>query len=397
MFTRFFYLLRARGLKVTMKEWETLLQGLEMNLHHSSLMGFYTLARAVLVHRESDYDRFDQCFLEYFKGVKHYEELPKELEDWLNSPIEGLQVDPSLLNQIELDIETIREMFEQRLKEQKERHDGGSHWVGTGGTSAFGNSGFHPGGIRVGGEGRHRTALQVAGERNFRDFRDDQVLHTRQFQMAFRRLRQFSALEDGPKDELQLEETIKKTGDNAGRLKLVFDRPRRNTVKLLLLFDSGGSMWSHTKLCSALFQAVSKESKFKDLRIYYFHNCFYDNLYTAPSCSHATAVDSEWVLNNLKQDYKVIVVGDAAMAPYELMSPGGCSDYYTYNAEPGIVWIDRFRDRYDRMIWLNPTSEEYWEKGYGSETVKIIKKHVPMYHLSVRGLEQGLRELLRAK
>lgn len=397
MFTRFFYLLRARGLKVTMKEWETLLQGLEMNLHHSSLMGFYTLARAVLVHRESDYDRFDQCFLEYFKGVKHYEELPKELEDWLNSPIEGLQVDPSLLNQIELDIETIREMFEQRLKEQKERHDGGSHWVGTGGTSAFGNSGFHPGGIRVGGEGRHRTALQVAGERNFRDFRDDQVLHTRQFQMAFRRLRQFSALEDGPKDELQLEETIKKTGDNAGRLKLVFDRPRRNTVKLLLLFDSGGSMWSHTKLCSALFQAVSKESKFKDLRIYYFHNCFYDNLYTAPSCSHATAVDSEWVLNNLKQDYKVIVVGDAAMAPYELMSPGGCSDYYTYNAEPGIVWIDRFRDRYDRMIWLNPTSEEYWEKGYGSETVKIIKKHVPMYHMSVKGLEQGLRELLRAK
>lgn len=288
-------------------------------------------------------------------------------------------------------------MFEQRLKQQKERHDGGSHWVGTGGTSPFGNSGFHPGGIRVGGEGRHRTALQVAGERNFRDFRDDQVLHTRQFQMAFRRLRQFSALEDGPKDELQLDETIKKTGDNAGRLKLVFDRPRRNTVKLLLLFDSGGSMWSHTKLCSALFQAVSKESKFKDLRIYYFHNCFYDNLYTAPSCSHATAVDSEWVLNNLKQDYKVIVVGDAAMAPYELMSPGGCSDYYTYNKEPGIVWIDRFRARYDRMIWLNPTSEQYWEQGYGSETVKIIKKHVPMYHLSVKGLEQGLRELIKAK
>lgn len=397
MFTRFFYLLRARGLKVTMKEWETLLQGLEMNLHHSSLMGFYTLARAVLVHTEADFDRFDQCFLEYFKGVKHYEELPKELEEWLNTPIEGLEADEALLGQIDIDIETIREMFEQRLKQQKERHDGGSHWVGTGGTSPFGNSGFHPGGIRVGGEGRHRSALQVAGERNFRDFRDDQVLHTRQFQMAFRRLRQFSALEDGPKDELQLDQTIKQTGDNAGRLKLVFDRPRRNTVKLLLLFDSGGSMWSHTKLCSALFQAVSRESKFKDLRIYYFHNCFYDNLYTAPSCSAATAVDSEWVLNNLKQDYKVIVVGDAAMAPYELMSPGGCSDYYTYNAEPGIVWIDRFRNRYDRMIWLNPTSEQYWEQGYGSETVKIIKNHVPMYHMSVKGLEQGLRELIKAR
>lgn len=397
MFTAFFYLLRARGLKVTMKEWETLLQGLEKNLHRSSLMGFYTLARAVLVHTEADYDRFDQCFLEYFKGIEHAEEIPKELEDWLNSPIDPLEVDPSLLQIPELDIDTIREMFEQRLREQKSRHDGGSHWVGTGGTSAFGNSGFHPGGIRVGGEGRHRSALQVAGERNFRDFRDDQVLHTRQFQMAFRRLRQFSALEDGPKDELQLEDTVKQTGDNAGRLKLVFDRPRRNTVKLLLLFDSGGSMWSHTKLCSALFQAVSRESKFKDLRIYYFHNCFYDNLYTAPSCSHATAVDSEWVLQNLKQDYKVIVVGDAAMAPYELMSPGGCSDYYSYNQEPGIAWIDRFRDRYDRMIWLNPTSEAYWDHGYGSETVKIIKNHVPMYHMSVKGLEKGLRELLRAR
>lgn len=397
MFTPFFYLLRARGLKVSMKEWETLLQGLELGLHHSSLMGFYTLARAVLVHTEADYDRFDQCFLEFFKGVQHYEELPKELEDWLNTPIEGLEVDPSLLNNPELDIETIREMFEQRLKEQKSRHDGGSHWVGTGGTSAFGNSGFHPGGIRVGGEGRHRTALQVAGERNFRDFREDQVLQTRQFQMAFRRLRQFSSLEDGPKDELQLDRTIKETGDNAGRLRLVFDRPRRNSVKLLLLFDSGGSMWSHTKLCSALFQAVSRESKFKDLRIYYFHNCFYDNLYTQPSCSHASAVDSEWVLNNLKQDYKVIVVGDAAMAPYELMSPGGCSDYYTYNQEPGIVWIDRFRDRYDRMIWLNPTSETYWEQGYGSETVKIIRQHVPMYHMSVQGLEKGLRELIKAR
>ncbi len=398
MFTPFFYLLRARGLRVSIKEWDTLLQGLELGLHHSSLMGFYTLARAVLVHRESDYDRFDQCFLEFFKGIKHSEEIPKELEDWLNTPIEGLaEVREELLNKPELDIETIRSMFEQRLKEQKERHDGGSHWVGTGGTSPFGNSGFHPGGIRVGGEGRSRSALQVAGDRNFRDFRDDQVLHTRQFQMAFRRLRQFSALEDGPKDELQLDETIKKTGDNAGRLRLVFDRPRRNTVKLLMLFDSGGSMWSHTKLCSALFQAVSRESKFKDLRIYYFHNCFYDNLYTEPSCHQNTAIDAEWVLANLRQDYKVIVVGDAAMAPYELLSPGGCSDYFTYNNEPGIVWIDRFRDRFDSMIWLNPTSESYWERGYGSDTVKIIKSHVPMFHMSVKGLEKGFKELLKTK
>ena len=397
MFTDFFYLLRSYGLKVTMKEWETLLRGLELGLHGSSLMGFYSLARAVLVHTESDFDRFDRCFLEYFKGVEHMETLPPELEDWLNTPIDPKEFDPAMLQNMGLDIDKIREMFEQRLKEQHERHDGGNHWVGTGGTSPFGNNGYYPGGIRVGGVGRNRSALQVAGERNFRDFREDQILQTRQFQMAFRRLRQFSALEDGPKDELQLDDTIKETGDNAGRLKLVFDRPRRNTVKLLLLFDSGGSMWEFTKLCAALFQAVSKESKFKDLKIYYFHNCFYDYLYKTPSCHHMEALDTEWVLQNCGSDYKVIVVGDASMAPYELLSPGGCSDYYSYNKEPGIDWIGKFLKRYDRMIWLNPLRPASWDFGYGCETIKIIKAQVPMFPLTVQGLQNALKELIKAR
>ena len=397
MFTDFFYLLRAYGLKVTMKEWDSLLRGLEMNLHHCSLTGFYTLARAVLVHTEADYDRFDRCFLEYFKNIQSFEELPAELEDWLNQPVDPKTFDPEALKELGLDIETIRKMLEERLKEQTERHDGGNYWVGTSGRSPFGNSGIYPGGIRVGGQGRSRSALQVAGERNYRDFRDDQVLQTRQFQMAFRRLRQFSALDDGPKDELQLDRTIKETGDNAGRLKLVFDRPRRNTVKLLLLFDSGGSMWEYTKLCSALFSAVSKESKFKDLRIYYFHNCFYDYLYTTPACSRAAKVETEWVMNNLRGDYKVIVVGDASMAPYELLSPGGCSDYYTFNQEPGIDWIRRFSQRYDRFIWLNPLSQSSWDYGYGSETVRMIKAEVPMYPLTVKGLQDGLKALVQAR
>lgn len=397
MFTEFFYLLRANGLKITIKEWETLLRGMELGLHNSSLMGFYTLARAVLVHTEADFDRFDQCFAEYFKGVKHYDKLPDLLVQWLNTPIDPITFDPSLVESEGLDIDTIREMFEQRLREQHERHDGGSRWVGTSGRSPFGNSGQYAGGIRVGGQGRSRSAVQVAGDRDFRDFRDDQVLQTRQFQVAFRRLRQFSTLEDGPKDELQLDETIQKTGDNAGRLKLVFDRPRRNSVKLLLLFDSGGSMWPFSKLCSSLFQAVSRESKFKDLRIYYFHNCFYDYLYTTPACTRGVSVETEWVLANLKQDYKVIVVGDGSMAPYELLSPGGCQDYYFYNEHPGIEWIERFQNRYDRMIWLNPLNPRSWDFGYGSETVKILKDMVPMYPLTVRGLQDGLKELIRAR
>ena len=397
MFTDFFYLLRLRGLKISMQEWQTLLQGLELGLHRSSLMGFYTLARSVLVHTEADFDRFDQVFLEYFKDIQPFEELPKELEDWLNTPIDPVEYDPAMLTNQGLDIETIRKMLEERMKEQTERHDGGTHWVGTGGASPFGNSGYYPGGIRVGGQGRNRSALQVAGQRHFRDFREDTVLESRQFQMAFRRLRQFSALEDGPKDELQLDDTIKETGDNAGQLRLVFGRPRRNTVKLLMLFDSGGSMWGYTKLCASLFQAVSRESKFKDLKTYYFHNCFYDDLYTTPGCHHSDSVSTEWVLSQLGQDYKVIVVGDASMAPYELLRPGGCSDYYTYNSEPGIDWIEKFTARYDRMIWLNPLPEASWESGYGSETIRIIKSKVPMYRLTLEGVQAGLKSLVAAR
>ena len=397
MFTDFFYLLRLRGLKVTMQEWQTLLQGLSLGLHRSSLTGFYRLARSVLVHTEADFDKFDQVFLEYFKNILSFDELPPELEDWLSKPIDPVEYDPAMLANLGLDIEEIRRMFEERMKEQHERHDGGTHWVGTGGASPFGNNGYYPGGIRVGGTGQSRSALQVAGERHFRDFRDDTVLDVRQFQMAFRRLRQFSAQEDGPKDELQLDETIRETGDNAGRLKLVFGRPRRNTVKLLMLFDSGGSMWEFTQLCASLFQAVSKESKFKDLQTYYFHNCFYDDLYTKPTCLHADSVPTEWVLGQLGQDYKVIVVGDASMAPYELLSPGGCLDYYTYNKEPGIDWIDKFTRRYDRMIWLNPLPKSKWDHGYGSETIRIIKDRVPMYRLTLAGLQEGLRALIAAR
>ncbi len=397
MFTDLFYLLRLRGLRVSMQEWQTLLRGLELGLHRSSLTGFYRLARAVLVHTESDFDKFDQVFLEYFKNLQPFDELPQELEDWLSKPIDPVEYDPAALMNQGLDIETIRRMLEERMKEQTERHDGGTHWVGTGGASPFGNAGYYPGGIRVGGQGRNRSALQVAGERHFRDFRDDTVLDVRQFQMAFRRLRQFSAQEDGPKDELQLEDTIKQTGDNAGRLKLVFGRPRRNTVKLLMLFDSGGSMWEFTRLCASLFQAVSRESKFKDLKTYYFHNCFYDDLYTAPGCHHADSVSTEWVLSQLGQDYKVIVVGDASMSPYELLRPGGCSDYYTYNKEPGIDWIGKFVRRYDRMIWLNPLPQANWEYGYGSETIRIIQSKVPMYRLTLEGLQEGLKALIAAR
>lgn len=399
MFTPFFYLLRARGLKVATDEWFTLLSALERGLHGASLSGFYYLARAVLVKSEADFDKFDLAFLEYFRDVSHADSLPQELLDWLREAIDPVDYDKDAVDARVrgLDLDEIRRMLEQRLGEQKERHDGGSHWVGTGGTSLFGHSGYSPKGIRVGGEGKNRSALQVASERNFRDFREDAALEQRQYQMAFRRLWQFSALTDGPKDELQLEDTIRETCDNAGTLSLVFDRPRRNTVKLMMLFDSGGSMWPYSSLCSMLFKSAHKSNHFKDLKIFYFHNCFYQDLYTGAGCYDSERVDTEWVLNNIKSEYKLIIVGDASMAPSELLRVGGSHDYWRFNEEPGLDWIRRFKKRYEHAIWLNPLSEESWEHGYGSETIRLIKNELPMYRLSVGGLEAGLRRLMASK
>jgi uncharacterized protein with von Willebrand factor type A (vWA) domain len=398
MFTAFFYLLRARGLKVSPQEWFTLLRGLQLELHESSLTGFYHLARAVLVKTEADFDKLDLAFVEFFKGIKAYDELPEELLNWLSTPIDGGNFDEEAFAGLsKLDMEELRRKFEERLKEQHERHDGGSYWIGTGGASAFGNSGYNPAGIRIGGAGRNRSALQVAGARRFLDFREDNVLEDRQFQMAFRSLRQFSSNEDGPKDELKLDETIEETSENAGRLKLVFGRPRRNSVKLLVMFDSGGSMLSYARLCGSLFQAAIKSNHFRDLKTFYFHNCFYDRLYTTPACADTASVETEWVLQNLKSDYRVIVVGDASMAPSELLRPGGAIDYYHYNQEPGIEWIRRFRKKYEKMIWLNPVDPSEWEWGYGSMTMKLIKEEVPMYHLSVGGLHAGLKSLIAAR
>ena len=399
MFTSFFYLLRNQGLKVSPKEWLTLMEGLDKGLHQSSLLGFYRLARAVLVHTEADFDKFDLAFLSYFQDVQPVEEFPKEFLDWLLEPIQQVNFDKAEVDRrfAGMDLEQLRNMLEERLREQTERHDGGSHWVGTGGTSPFGHSGYAPMGIRVGGESRRRSALQVAGERNFRDFRADSALEQRQFQVAFRRLRQLSSAEDGPRDELDLDGTIRETCDNAGRLELVYGRPRRNTVKVLLLFDSGGSMWPYANLCATLFRSAYKSNRFKDLKVYYFHNIFYDSLYTQAGCADRDAVDTNWVLQNLKSEYRVIAVGDGAMAPSELLQPGGSQDWWKYNEESGLTWLRRFIGRYEKMIWLNPIPAQYWDTAYGHATIGYIRREVPMFPLSVQGLEQGLKHLMAAR
>ncbi|HVI41340.1 MAG TPA: VWA domain-containing protein [Anaerovoracaceae bacterium] len=395
MFISFFYLLRARGLKVSLNEWLALIEALDKGLCQASLLDFYHLCRSILVKSETDYDKFDLAFAEYFEGITTPEDIPEEIWKWLNQDVKKRDInDKSMLDDFVLELEELQKRLQERIAEQKEKHDGGNYWIGTGGTSTMGYNGFHERGIRVGGESRHKNAVQVAGERNFKDFRQDNILDVRQFQMAFRRLRQYSSRLDGAKTELDIDGTIDETCENAGNLKLVWERPRKNTVKLLLLFDSDGSMMPYSNLCSQLFQAVSKSNHFKDLKVYYFHNCIYEHLYTTPHCRRGEWIDTEWVLSNLSSEYKVIFVGDASMAPSELMSKGGNCFVGLYNEIPGIDWMKRFKNRYPKHIWLNPIPEREWEYTNGNRTLLKLKEMFPMYELTIDGLETGIKKLL---
>ena len=395
MFIGFFYLLRAHGFRVTLSEWMTLLDALTRGLHGSTLTGFYDLCRAVLVHSEADYDKFDSIFLEYFDGVPFEDELPEELLNWLNKPEDVLRDFRAFLTAQGVDekrVEEILRMFEERLCEQKEEHNGGSYWIGTHGRSSFGNSGRAPQGIRVGGASRYRRAFKVAGERRFRDFRKDNTLDIRQFQMAFRLLRQYSSQALGEKTEFDVDETVRATGDKGGVLDVQYKRPRRNTVKLLMLMDSGGSMDYYSNLCSMLFQAAERDNQFKELHVYYFHNCIAPSLYTDPRMYREHAVPTEWVLKNFGGEYKVLLVGDALMDMYELM--GKRFDARTSERKySGMDYLKRFREQYPHLVWLNPEPPPHYG-GWWGESYGRIAQVVDMYPLSVTGLEQAMKKLL---
>ena len=395
MFASFFYLLRQRGLDVSLNEWLTLLQGMEQGLHRSSLTGFYQLCRAVLVKSEAEYDRFDQVFLEFFKDVPWQGELPEEVLQWLEHPKEDLGETVRRLRDLGMPEESLEELLrrlEERLKEQTEEHNGGNYWVGTQGRTPWGNSGWHPGGIRIGGQGRHRTAMTVAGERKYRDFRKDYTLDPRQFQMAFRLLRQLSVQADSSEKVLDVDGTIRDTCDNAGTLKVRYKNPRKNAVKVLLLMDSGGSMDYYAGLCSMLFQAATKSNNFKELHTYYFHNCVYSEVYTHPGLRWDSVAPTEWLLQNYDASYKVIIVGDGAMSPYELREPRYDWEKRTYG-DSGLAWLERLRRHYPYLIWLNPepmpARPDYW-----SQTHWQLAQIFHMYDLSAEGLEQGMKRLM---
>ena len=398
MFIAFFYLLRSHGLDVTPDEWMTLLEGLSRGLHQSSLTGFYRLCRAVLVKSEADFDRFDQVFLEFFRDVPWNGELPEELLNWLNRPSEDLVRTLEELKRAgfsEENAEELLRLLEERLREQTEEHNGGSYWVGTQGRSPFGNSGWRPGGIRIGGQGRHRTAMMVAGERRFRDFRKDNTLDTRQFQTAFRLLRQLSSQADQREEVLDVDGTIRDTCGSGGLLKLRKTHPRKNAVKVLLLMDSGGSMDYYAGLCSRLFQAAQKSNHFKELHTYYFHNCVYSELYTGPALRYQEEVSTEWVLSNFDGGYKVLVVGDAAMSPYELREKHYDWEKRAYGPS-GLEWLERMKRQYPYLVWLNPEPmperPDYW-----GQTHWQLGHMFPMYDLTAEGLERAMKRLMSRK
>ena len=395
MFASFFYLLRSRGIDVSLNEWMTLMDAMEKGLHRSTLTGFYQLCRAIVIKNETEFDRFDQIFLEFFRDVPYNGELPEDLLNWLNHPTEDLGRTIEQLRAQGFPEETLADLLkllEERLKEQKEEHNGGSYWVGTQGRSPFGNSGWHPGGIRIGGESRHRTAMAVAGERKYRDFRKDNTLDTRQFQMAFRMLRQMSVQNDSAEKELDVDGTVRDTCDNAGSLHVRYRNPRRNAVKVLLLMDSGGSMSYYSGLCSMLFQAATKSNHFKELHTYYFHNCIRDDLYETPHMRLVERVPTEWVLRQYDSSYKVIIVGDAAMHPYELRDR-----YYDWKTgtygRSGLDWLEAFRKQYPYLIWLNPEPMPA-EPDYWSQTHWQLGQIFKMYHLTADGLAQGMKRLM---
>lgn len=333
----------------------------------------------------------------YFQGLTDSKETPEALLEWLKKRM--VQVNP---DREEADFlwkeksrKEIEALMEQKKREQKEAHYGGNQWIGTGGITAFGHSGYAPQGIRISGEGQNRNALKLASARTYRDFREDCVLDLRQFQMAFRRLRILSGNDEGAKTELAVEETIRQTCNKGGVLQIQMERPRRNQTKLLLLMDSGGSMQAHALLCSRLFQAVDRESRLKDFKSYYFHNCIYDEVFPTPECCWEDRISVEWLFLNIKKEYKVIFVGDAQMAPAELWEAGGCADADHSNEKAGIVQLQEIRKHYPASVWLNPLHEKLWDWDNSMRTVQAVKELFPMFPLTVKGLEQAVHELLR--
>lgn len=390
MLLNFFLILRRRGLAVSLREYLDLLEALEKEAAAPCLEEFYYLCRTVLVKHEQQLDLFDQLFGEVFGKLQELaEEAFKDIpEDWLHKQsIRQLSEEEKEQLKAFGGLQELMDRFRELMEEQKERHEGGSKWIGTGGTSPFGAWGYNPAGYRLGqNESRHRRAVKVWDERQFRELDDSRELDTRQFKMALRRLRMLSR--EGQPSEFDLSETIRRTSRNGGLLDLAYTAPKTNAVKVLLLLDIGGSMDDHISLCEQLFSASRYE--FKQLEHFYFHNCLYERVWKNPERRHKEAIPTEELFHTYSKDYKVIVVGDASMSPYELAF--ACGSVEHMNQEPGSIWLQRLQNHFANTIWLNPVPKQEWDY---TESIAMVQELFPgrMFPLSLAGLEKGIQTL----
>ena len=395
MFLDLFYGLREEGVPVSLQEWQGFLRALEEGLHGSSLLRFYHLGRACLIKSETYFDSYDKVFLHVFKGVEGAlgDDIAEEILEWLKDPENFPELSPEDYAKLErLAGDELMRRFLETLEKQDERHDGGDRWVGTGGKSPFGHGGVHPTGIRVGGPGKSRSAMKVAEERKFSDYRTDRILDTRQLRVGLRRLRQLTR--SGQATELDLDETIDETCKNAGEIELVFRPPRKNAVRLLLLMDVGGTMDPYFESVSQLLTALHEERGLRELQTYYFHNCVYDHVYTRARMTRADAVPTGDVLRKLDGRWKAVLLGDAAMHPAELTEPYGGIDPRVTSPTPGIDWLHRLAEHFDRSVWINPEPVERWDD---YRTTRVIRRLFPMFQLTVAGLAEAVTALVGAR
>lgn len=387
MLADFFYHLRSHNLKVSVKEYLTLLEALSEPVMAPSLEDFYYLARTTLIKDESLFDRFDRAFGSYYRNLQA--KLPgKEIPlDWLVKEFERRLTAEQKAELEKHGWDKLMEMFQERLNEQNERHAGGNRWIGTGGTSPFGNGGYHPEGIRVGGKsaGNH-TAVKVWDERQFRDYDDQIELGIRNFKVALRRLRRFAR--EGAALELDLDDTIRSTARNAGHLDIKLIAERHNKVKVLMLLDVGGSMDDHIGRVEELFSAA--RSEFRNLEVYYFHNCPYEHLWQSNRRRQMERFDTWDILRKFNADWRLIFVGDASMSPYEILQPGGSVEHY--NKEAGAQWLQRMVSTWPKAIWLNPEPQASWPYRQSIALIRNIMQD-RMFPVTVAGLEQAMRLL----
>ncbi len=389
MLAGFFLRMKSAKLPVSVKEYLTLIEAMSKNVIEPSIDQFYYLARATLVKDESNYDKFDRVFAEFFKGVESLVGAEVDIPlEWLVKQAElNLSAEEKALIESLGGWEKLMEMLKQRLEEQKGRHQGGSKWIGTAGTSPFGAYGYNPEGIRIGQDkSRNRSAVKVWDQREYRNYDSDVEIGVRNIKVALRRLRRFAR--EGAPEELDLPNTIDSTARNAGYLDLQMRPERHNAVKVLMFLDVGGSMDDHIKLAQEMFSAAKTE--FKHLEYFYFHNCLYDFVWKENRRRHAERTRTAEIMHKYGHDYKLIFVGDATMSPYEILQPGGSIEYH--NEEAGAVWVRRMLDVYPKAVWLNPEPEQLWPY---RQSIAILRELMGdrMYPMTIDGLERAMRYL----